>query len=77
MKPSTKPNAPQYSFGTGKRSAAPKRFVNKEFDLLDRIGKGAPKGPNYNVADNFKFTHDPQWKIGTTPRNPLDIKPKY
>lgn len=35
------------------------------------------KGPNYNVADRFSFEKDPEWKIGTTPRNTLDTKAKY
>lgn len=29
VKPSTKPSAPQFSFGTSKRSAAPKKYVSK------------------------------------------------
>lgn len=44
---------------------------------MDRIGKEAVKGPNYNVADRFSFEKDPEWKIGTTARNTLDTKAKY
>jgi hypothetical protein len=29
VKPSTKPSAPQFSFGTSKRDAGPKKYVNK------------------------------------------------
>jgi hypothetical protein len=44
---------------------------------MDRIGKEAGKGPNYNVADQFSYEKGAEWKIGTTIRNTLDTKAKY
>lgn len=41
------------------------------------LGKQTPKGPNYNVTDQFAYNKDPSWKIGTAPRNTLDTKAKY
>ena len=55
VKPSTKPSAPQFSFGTSRRDSAPKRYFNKELIVMDRVGKEAGKGPNYNVADIFTY----------------------
>lgn len=44
---------------------------------MDRVGKEAVKGPNYNVADKFSYDKSEEWKIGTTIRNTLDTKAKY
>ncbi len=77
MKESKKPSAPLYSFGTATRDAEPKKFVSKEMAVVDCFGKQTPKGPNYNVTDQFAYTKSPSWKIGTNPRNTLDTKAKY
>ncbi len=45
--------------------------------LIDRYGKQTPKGPNYTVTDKFHYNKHPEWKMGTAPRNTLDIKAKY
>ncbi len=45
--------------------------------LVDCYGKQTPKGPNYIPTDKFNYTKDPEWKIGTEPRNTLDTKAKY
>jgi hypothetical protein len=72
-----KPSAPKFSFGTSTREAEPKKFVNKEMALIDCYGKQTPKGPNYIPTDKFNYIKDPEWKIGTEPRNTLDTKGKY
>lgn len=77
MKESKKPSAPQFSFGTSTRDAEPKKFVSKEMAVVDCFGKQTPKGPNYNVTDQFAYNKSPTWKIGTDPRNTLDTKAKY
>lgn len=77
MKESKRPSAPQFSFGTSTRDAEPKKFVSKEMAVVDCFGKQTPKGPNYNVTDQFAYNKSPTWKIGTNPRNTLDTKAKY
>lgn len=77
MKESKKSTAPQFSFGTATRDAEPKKFVSKEMAVVDCFGKQTPKGPNYNVTDQFSYSKGPEWKIGTDPRNTLDTKAKY
>jgi hypothetical protein len=77
MKDSKKGTAPQFSFGTSTREAEPKKFVSKEMAVVDCYGKQTPKGPNYNVTDQFNYSKGPEWKIGTDPRNTLDTKAKY
>lgn len=77
MKESKKSTAPQFSFGTSTRDAEPKKFVSKEMAVVDCYGKQTPKGPNYQVTDQFNYNKSPQWKIGSSPRNTLDTKAKY
>ncbi len=42
-----------------------------------KLGKQTPKGPNYNPSNKFMYNKSPEFKIGTQPRNTLDIKAKY
>lgn len=39
VKESTKPSAPNFSFGTSNRAAGPKKFVNNKMAVLDCFGK--------------------------------------
>ena len=64
------------AFGTGERFNTGKFYLSKEMAAA-QIGTKCSPGPIYQVNANVRYPSAPPYGIGTTKKNPLNLKPPY